>query len=144
MENKNFKPIKKNNKIKNNNNQNISLNLKDNENENKNKKNNNIYVINNIYIKNKNDNTIKKENNKKNNENIKENIKENDAISGSSRRIDRLGNEIKKGGSQKICFLDKIDHKKLVETENIESYKDYNKSEEITTSNTKSLCCIIY
>ena len=138
MENKNFKSIKKNNKIKNNNNQNISLNLKDNENENKNKKNNNIY------IKNKSDNTIKKENNKKNNENIKENIKENDAISGSSRRIDRLGNEIKKGGSQKISFLDKIDHKKLVETENIESYKDYNKSEEITTSNKKSLCCIIY
>ena len=138
MENKNFKPTKKNNKIKNNNNQNISLNLKDNEKENKNKKNNNIYVINNIYIKNKND-VIKKENIKKNNENIKEN----DIISASSKRLDRLGNEIKKGGIQKICFIDKIDNKKLVITENIESYKDYNKSEE-TTSNTKSLCCLIY
>lgn len=140
MENKNFKPIKKNNKIKNNNNQNISLNLKDNENENKNKKNNNLYVINNLYIKTKSDNALKKENNKKN----IENIKDKDAISVTSRRLDRLGNEIKKGGFQKISFLDKIDNKKLVETENIESYKDYNKSDEETTSNTKSLCCIIY
>ena len=137
MENKNLKPTKKNNKIKNNNNQNISLNLKDKDNENKNKKNNNIYVINNIYIKNKND-TAKKENIKKNNE-----IKENEIVSPSNKRLDRLGNEIKKGGIQKICFIDKIDNKKLVITENIESYKNYNKSEK-TTSNTKSLCCLIY
>ena len=62
----------------------------------------------------------------------------------SEKRFDNRGNEIKKKGNQKICFIDKISKRKLVEMVDIESYKAYNleESEDKTVPNPH--CCQIF
>lgn len=61
-----------------------------------------------------------------------------------SKRVDSKGNEIKKKGNQKIAFLDKISKKRLVDTVEIESYKEYNTVEENVNSSTHHSCCSVY
>ena len=57
------------------------------------------------------------------------------------RRIDFFGNLILKKGKQKISFKDKNN---LVDVIKIESFKDYNKVEEISNQNNmQNNCCII-
>ena len=59
------------------------------------------------------------------------------------RRVDSFGNPISKKGKQKISFIDKITNNKFVEVIKIESYKAYNKMEEITHTDMKNNCCLI-
>ncbi len=59
------------------------------------------------------------------------------------KRIDSFGNLIKKKGKQKISFIDKITKKAFVDVIKIESYKAYNKMEELSHTNMQNNCCII-
>ena len=58
-------------------------------------------------------------------------------------RIDSFGNLIKKKGKQKISFIDKITKKTFVDVIKIESYKAYNKMEELSHTDMQNNCCII-
>ena len=59
------------------------------------------------------------------------------------RRVDSFGNPILKKGKQKISFIDKITKNKFVEVIKIESFKTYNKMEEISHTDMQNNCCII-
>ena len=62
----------------------------------------------------------------------------------SFRRLDSFGNPITKNGKQTISFIDKISQNSLVEVVKIESYKAYNKMEEISNyNNMQNNCCFI-
>ena len=64
--------------------------------------------------------------------------------SSSYRRIDSAGNPILKKGKQRISFIDKISQNSLVQVIKIESYKAYNKMEEISNyNNMQNNCCLI-
>ena len=89
----------------------------------------NIYVINNYFE------------DKKNKINSVNNIPI--GLWKDGKRYDRNGNEIKKGGKQKLCFIDKIGKGKLVDTIAIESFKQYNLIEEVSEDR-KNSCCFIY
>ena len=89
----------------------------------------NIYVINNYFEE------------KKNNLNINKNLPIGKWKDG--KRYDRKGVEIKKGGKQKLTFVDKIGKGKLIETIPIESFKEYNLIEEVSEDR-KNSCCYIY
>ena len=54
------------------------------------------------------------------------------------KRVDRHGNPILKKGKQKISFSNNF-----VEIIKIESYKEYNKMEEVSTSSQQNNCCVI-
>ena len=58
------------------------------------------------------------------------------------KRMDRNGNEICKNGKQKVTFIDKITKNKFADIINIESYKKYNKVEEVNFANHNG-CCLI-
>ena len=58
-------------------------------------------------------------------------------------RLDSFGNPILKHGKQKISFIDKISKNKFVDVVDIESYKTFNKMEEISSSNMQNNCCLI-
>jgi hypothetical protein len=88
----------------------------------------NIYVINNYFEEKKNLN---------NNENFPVGKWK------DGKRYDRKGVEIKKGGKQKLTFVDKIGKGKLIETIPIESFKEYNLIEEVSEDR-KNSCCYIY
>ena len=59
------------------------------------------------------------------------------------KRLDRFGIPITKGGKQKVTFIDKITKSNFFEVIKIESFKDYNKMEEIKSSSHKNTCCNI-
>ena len=60
-------------------------------------------------------------------------------------RTDKYGNPITKKGKQKISFLDKVSPSALTIIINIESFKDFNKMEEITTTgNSINSCCSLF
>ena len=59
------------------------------------------------------------------------------------KRLDNFGNIIAHGGKQKIAFLDKITKSNFVKVIKIENYKEYNKMEEHTPSNTNGCCTLI-
>ena len=59
------------------------------------------------------------------------------------KRYDRKGIEIKKGGKQKLTFIDKIGKGKLIETIQIESFKEYNLIEEVSDDR-KNSCCYFF
>ena len=58
-------------------------------------------------------------------------------------RLDSFGNPISKKGKQKISFIDKISKTNFVDVINIESFKTYNKMEEISSPNMQNNCCLI-
>ena len=89
----------------------------------------NIYVINNYFE------------DKKNKINSVNNIPI--GLWKDGKRYDRNGNEIKKGGKQKLCFIDKVGKGRLVDTIAIESFKQYNLIEEVSEDR-KNSCCYIY
>jgi len=63
----------------------------------------------------------------------------------NNERYDKFGNLIKKNGNQKISFLDKIEKKRIYEIIEIESYKEYNKINDIKFNNNgKNNCCVIF
>ena len=72
--------------------------------------------------------------NKKNSKNLN--------IYFSSKRVDRNNNPITKGGKQKVTFIDKITNSNFTEVIKVESFKEYNKMEEVSNSH-KNNCCIL-
>ncbi len=91
---------------------------------------NNIVVINNFI------NNGRRPSKKKNSRtNVKETPK---------KRCDINGNEIKKKGKHKISFVDKITKKRLVDAEEIESFKQYNIVEDVVNEGNHHSCCIVY
>ena len=58
-------------------------------------------------------------------------------------RLDSFGNPISKNGKQKISFIDKKTNNNLVDVIKIESYKIYNKMEELSNPNMQNNCCLI-
>ena len=75
--------------------------------------------------------------------NIKKHIKNNIDLYFLPERLDRFGCPITKGGKQRVTFIDKITKTNFVEIVKIESFKDYNKMEEIRSSNHTNTCCEI-
>jgi len=75
--------------------------------------------------------------------NIKKHSKKNIDLYFLPKRLDRFGCPITKGGKQRVTFIDKITNTKFVEIVKIESFKDYNKMEEIKSSNHTNTCCEI-
>lgn len=66
-------------------------------------------------------------------------------LNSPKKRVDRRGNEISRHNKKfNVTFLDKISKKRLVEVIDIESYKQFNLSEEMPTNNNhKNSCCMI-
>ena len=62
--------------------------------------------------------------------------------SSNIKRMDRNGNEIFKNGKQKVTFIDKITKNNFVDIINIESFKKYNKVEDVNIANHNG-CCLI-
>ena len=69
------------------------------------------------------------------------NIKINKVLS-TIKRLDRNGNEITKNGKQKVTFIDKITKNNFADVINVESFKKYNKMEEVNFTNHNG-CCLI-
>ena len=83
------------------------------------------------------------ENSKQDNQSSNFKITERNIKKGN--RIDKFGHPITKNGKQKISFLDKVSPSALTMIINIESFKDYNKMEEITTTNNSyNSCCSLF
>ena len=91
--------------------------------------------------------TPKEEDSNKNklclNTNIKKGSKENIDLYFLPKRLDRFGCPILKGGKQRVTFIDKITKTNFVEVIKIESFKEFNKMEEIKSSNHRNTCCEI-
>ena len=77
------------------------------------------------------------------NTNIKKHNKNNLDLYFLPKRLDRFGCPITKGGKQRVTFIDKITKSNFYEVVKIESFKDYNKMEEIKSSNHTNTCCVI-
>ena len=77
------------------------------------------------------------------NTNIKKGSKENIDLYFLPKRLDRFGVPILKGGKQKVTFIDKITKTNFVEVIKIESFKEFNKMEEVKSSNHRNTCCEI-
>ena len=77
------------------------------------------------------------------NTNIKKGSKKNIDLYFLPKRLDRFGVPISKGGKQKVTFIDKITKNNFFEIINIESFKDFNKMEEMKTSHHNNTCCVI-
>ena len=91
--------------------------------------------------------TPKEEDSNKNklclNTNIKKGNKKNIDLYFLPKRLDRFGCPILKGGKQRVTFIDKITKTNFVEVIKIESFKEFNKMEEIKSSNHRNTCCEI-
>ena len=61
----------------------------------------------------------------------------------NNKRIDKFGNPIIKNGKQRVTFIDKVTTKKFEDVIKIESYKDYNKTEEVKSKNSFNTCCFL-
>ena len=59
-----------------------------------------------------------------------------------SKRVDRFNTPITKKGKQKVTFIDRITKNNFIEVIKVESFKEYNKMEEVTSSH-KNNCCIL-
>jgi len=58
------------------------------------------------------------------------------------KRFDNYGNEITKNGKQKVTFIDKVKQVNFMDVIQIESFKEYNKAEEIKENkNSYNSCC---
>ena len=96
--------------------------------------------LNSIYHKIENENDIQSTESK-NSKSPKKSQKKNVS---AYRRVDSFGNPILKNGKQKISFIDKITTNNFVEVIKVNSYKAYNKMEEIHSGdNMQNNCCLI-
>lgn len=73
----------------------------------------------------------------------KENMLNSNNNNLKGKRVDRFGNPIIKKGKQKVSFMDKMTSNNFAEIIKIESYKEYNKMEEVSTSSQQNNCCVI-
>lgn len=109
-------------------------NKKEKENEKNTKNYNNQEIITENIIKEEEDNNEKlviKNNNKS------------EKKTNKNKRIDKFGNQIKKGGKHKVTFIDNESSLRFYEIINVESFKEFNKMEEVSKSREKVTCCII-
>ena len=60
----------------------------------------------------------------------------------TSKRVDRNNIPITKGGKQKVTFIDRVTGGGFVDVIKVESFKEYNKMEEVSSSH-KNHCCIL-
>ena len=74
--------------------------------------------------------------------NINKNTKNNIDLYFLPKRVDRFGNPITHAGKQKVTFIDRITKNNFIEVIKVESFKEYNKMEEVS-SDKKNNCCII-
>ena len=58
------------------------------------------------------------------------------------KRIDRFGNPIYQKGKQKVTFIDRISKTNLCEVIKVESFKEYNKLEDLGNKESNG-CCVI-
>ena len=77
------------------------------------------------------------------NTNIKKQCKKNIDLYFLPKRLDRFGCPITKGGKQRVTFIDKITKTNFFEVIKIESFKDFNKMEEVKSSHQTNTCCVI-
>ena len=110
---------------------------------------------NNLYVSKKTRPTQSSEGNSNNMENDKQDIEqdnqsfhkritEKEMIKG--KRYDNYGNLITKNGKQKVTFIDKVKQVNFMDVIQIESFKEYNVTEEINTKNISSFnsCCNLF
>jgi hypothetical protein len=76
------------------------------------------------------------------NTNIKKNNKQNIDLYFLPKRVDRFGTPIARGGKHKVTFIDRITKSSFTEVIKIESYKEFNKMEEVS-NNRKNYCCFL-
>ena len=76
------------------------------------------------------------------NTNIKRKNKQNIDLYFLPKREDRFGTPIIKGGKQKVTFIDRITKNNFTVVIKVESYKEYNKMEEVTNNN-RNNCCLV-
>ena len=76
------------------------------------------------------------------NTNINKNSKKNIDLYFLPKRIDRFGTPISKGGKQKVTFIDRITKSNFIEVIKVDSFKEYNKMEEVS-NNKRNSCCMI-
>ena len=69
------------------------------------------------------------------------NIKE--ESNNNNKRVDKYGNPIVKKGKQRVTFIDKVTTRKFEDVIKIESFKDYNKTEEVKSKNAFNTCCFL-
>ena len=74
--------------------------------------------------------------------NINKNTNKNIDLYFLPKRVDRFGEAITHGGKQKVTFIDRITKNNFVEVIKIESFKEYNKMEEVSSHKTNN-CCLI-
>ena len=74
--------------------------------------------------------------------NINKNTNTNIDLYFLPKRVDRFGEAITRGGKQKVTFIDRITNSNFVEVIKIESFKEYNKMEEVSSHKTNN-CCLI-
>ena len=77
------------------------------------------------------------------NTNIKKGSKKNIDLYFLPKRLDRFGVPILKGGKQQVTFIDNITKNHIAEIVYIESFKDFNKMEELKSSHQNNTCCVI-
>jgi len=75
--------------------------------------------------------------------NINKNSKTNIDLYFSPKRMDRFGTPITHGGKHRVTFIDRLTKNNFIEVIKVESFKDYNKMEEVSINSKKNLCCII-
>ena len=92
----------------------------------------------NIKLTNNNDQATK--NNQSSN--IVKDIKKNKNPKHSLKRVDKFGNPIVHGGKHKVTFLDRVSKNNIIEVIKVDNYKEYNKMEEPSSSNSNG-CCLI-
>ena len=76
------------------------------------------------------------------NTHIPKNTKENIDLYFLPKRFDRFGEPITKGGKQKVTFIDRITKNNFTNVIKIESFKEFNKMEEVSNTS-KNNCCIV-
>ena len=76
------------------------------------------------------------------NTNIKKNSKQNIDLYFLPKRVDRFGTPISKGGKQKVTFIDRITKNNFTYVIKVESFKEFNKMEEVSSTK-KNNCCLI-
>ena len=73
---------------------------------------------------------------------IKKNSKQNIDLYFLPKRVDRFGTPIAKGGKQKVTFIDRITKNNFTYVIKVESFKEFNKMEEVSSTK-KNNCCLI-
>ena len=75
--------------------------------------------------------------------NIKRNSKQNIDLYFLPKRVDRFGTPIIKGGKQKVTFVDRITKNNFTFVIKVESFKEYNKMEEVSNNKRNNCCCLV-